>query len=382
MNNASVEHFSLSPREVLAEGMIVDKHYSIDEYQDVCQAIGFGLDSDDLQIMHAAARRFPEAFGMDAYPTVQQPLTTPSTSTLVQFLQNWLPGVVKILTAARKIDAIVGISTVGSWEDEEIVQPILENTAFAVAYGDTTNVPLMNWNLNFQARTVWRGEAGLRVGVLEERRAARQRVNSGETKRESAGLGLEITRNAIGFYGYNSGNDSTYGFLNDPALPAYNEVATGALGYTWSVKTYLEITADIRTILVQLQIQSQDTIEPGKTPITLAIATAAVGYLSVTSNYGMSVWGWIKQTYGDTVRVVSAPQLNAAHAGDNVIIGFAETVDDLSSDDRRTFIQVVPSKMQTLGVQKLAKGYEEDYSNATAGVMCKRPYAVYRAYNI
>jgi hypothetical protein len=27
---------------------------------------------------------------------------------------------------------------------------------------------------------------------------------------------------------------------------------------------------------------------------------------------------------------------------------------------------------------QLTKGYEEDYSNATAGIMCKRPWAVTR----
>jgi hypothetical protein len=31
-----------------------------------------------------------------------------------------------------------------------------------------------------------------------------------------------------------------------------------------------------------------------------------------------------------------------------------------------------------LGVEKRAKSFVEDYANATAGVMCKRPYAVVR----
>ena len=32
----------------------------------------------------------------------------------------------------------------------------------------------------------------------------------------------------IGFYGFNSGANNTYGYLNDPGLGAYVEVATGA----------------------------------------------------------------------------------------------------------------------------------------------------------
>ena len=57
-------------------------------------------------------------------------------------------------------------------------------------------------------------------------------------------------------------------------------------------------------------------------------------------------------------------------------------VDDASTDDRRTFIQVVPTKFQLNGVAQLAKGYEESYLKATAGVMVKRPYAVYRVTGI
>ncbi len=111
--------------------------------------------------------------------------------------------------------------------------------------------------------------------------------------------------------------------------------------------------------------------------MVLALPTDAVDYLTVTSDFGISVRDWLTQTY-KKVRIVSAPQLNNANGGANVFYLFAESVNDLSTDDGRTFIQLVPAKFQVLGVQQLNKGYEEDYSNATAGVMVKRPYAVTR----
>lgn len=353
--------------------IMLTEHFDVEDFRSL-KKIGIGLDSH----MVADMLRYNAQFGMDS---IQQPLTTPTIPTLVQFLQNWLPGFVKVIFAARKIDEIAGVSTVGSWEDEEIVQPILENVATAVPYGDTTNVPLSNWNLNYNTRNVIRFESGMRVGNLEEARAARQRVNSGETKRESAGLALEIQRNQVGFYGYNSGNNNTYGLLNDPGLPAYIQVASGVGGYHWSQKTFLEICLDIRTAVVALRTQSQDTIDPETVNLTLAVATNAVDYLTTVTDFGISVRDWLKQTY-PRIRVVSAPQLNAANASDGVFYLFADSVNDLSTDDGRTFIQVVPAKFQVLGVQKLVKGYEEDYSNATAGIMCKRPYAVVRYYNI
>lgn len=367
---------SIMPRNVAMDGLDMNVHYSPQSLLRVAEDNGIFVPD------FVAHQMFEIAHAMDTYPTIQQPLTTPSVTTLVQFLQNWLPGLVKILTAARKADELLGVMTVGSWEDEEVVQPILENTGVAVPYNDGTNVPLANWNLNYAYRTVIRFEEGIRVTRLEEARAARQQVNSAEMKRESAVLNLEIQRNAVAFYGYNSGNNSTYGFLNELGLPAYVEVASNGTTTNWSGKTFLEICADIRTALQTLRTNSQDTIEPGKTPITLGIATAVVDYLSTTSDYGISVWGWLKETYGESIRVVSAPQLNSAYSSDNVFYAFAETVADLSSDDRRTFIQVVPAKFQSLGVEQMAKGFEEDYANATAGCMLKRPYAVVRFYGI
>lgn len=228
--------------------------------------------------------------------------------------------------------------------------------------------------MSFERRTVVRFEEGLRVGNLEEARSAAVRVNSAATKRDSAGLALEIQRNLIGFNGYNSGNGRTYGLLNDPGLPAYVNVA----GAVWASKTFLEITADLRTAIAALRTQSKDTIDPETTPMTLALPTNAVDRLSVTSDFGISVRDWLTKSYPN-IRVVSAPQLNTANGGVGVFYLYAESVSDAtSSDDGRTFVQIVPSKFQVVGVQKMAKGYVEDYSNATAGVMCKRPYAVVR----
>jgi len=309
----------------------------------------------------------------------QADVTSPSMTTPVQFLQNWLPGFVKVITAARKIDDLVGITTTGSWEDEEIVQGILEPIGNALPYGDYTNVPLASWNTNFVRRTVIRFEKGIKVGMLEEARAARIRVSTSAEKRASAALSLEIQRNLVGFNGYNGGNNLTYGFLNDPSLPAYVTVAaTGTGGSTlWSSKTFLQIVADIRVAAAQLQTQSQDTINPEDAELTLALPTDSYQYLSVTSDFGISVRDWLNKTYAK-LRVISAPQLNYANGGANVFYLYAEHVEDGASDDSRTWVQVVPAKFQALGVEKQAKAYVEDYSNATAGVMLKRPFAVVR----
>ena len=363
--NKSIERSSLSPRQVGAVKMTEDDVRDYAALGDL--GINFGA-----QNIKAMAN-----FAMDAGN--QADVSAPSITTPVQFLQNWLPGFVKVITAARKIDELVGISTTGSWEDQEIVQGLLEPIGNAVPYGDYTNVPLASWNTNFVRRTVIRFEKGIKVGMLEEARAARIRISSSAEKRASAALALEIQRNLVGFYGFNSGNNLTYGFLNDPGLPAYVTVAASGTGSStlWSSKTFLQIVADIRVAAAQLQNQSQDTINPEDAELTLALPTISYQYLSVTSDFGISVRDWLNKTY-PKLRVISAPQLNAANGSANVFYLYAESVEDGASDDSRTWVQVVPAKFQALGVEKQAKAYEEDYANATAGCLLKRPYAVVR----
>jgi hypothetical protein len=326
--------------------------------------LGIGISMPMLQRM---------ASGMDA---IEPTVTTGSIPTPIQFLQNWLPGFVNIITAARKIDELVGITGSGSWEDEEVVQGVMELTGTSVPYGDLTNIPFSSWNANYERRTVVRFEEGMQVGRLEEARSARAKIDSSGSKREAAALALEIQRNRVGFYGFNNGLGRTYGFLNDPALPAYSNLPTGG----WATATYLQITGDIRSMFAALRSQSQDVIDPKNVDTTLALATDVVDFLSVTSEFGNSVQEWLTATY-PRCRVVSAPELNDANGGANVGYLYAENVQDQSSDDGRVFIQIVPTKFQVLGVEQTAKGYIEDYSNATAGIMAKRPYAIVRRSN-
>lgn len=339
--------------------------------------IGINFNPAHIAEMAARAARETTGTGMDVdlnpLNVTQASITTP-----VQFLQAWLPGFVQDVTAARRIDELVGVVTQGSWEDEEIVQGVMELVGNAVPYGDYTDVPLSSWNVNYERRTVVRFEEGIMVGRLEEARAAAIRANSAEGKRSAASRALEITRNDIGFFGYNAGANRTYGFLNDPQLPAYVDVAGPAIGdQVWSGKTFLEIVTDLLTAYAQLRNQSQEVVDPKRDPITLAIATDSVDFLSRVSDFGISVHQWIRENYPNT-RVVSAPELTGANGTESVFYMYAESVPDSGTDDSRTFIQVVPQRFMTLGVDQRAKDYVEDYSNATAGIMVKRPYAVVR----
>lgn len=271
-------------------------------------------------------KEYFRAYGFDAaLPNVAM-ITTPSVSTPIQLLQYWLPEVVEVVTAARDIDNIVGRTIAGTWADEEIVQTILERTGQARPYGDDTNIPLSSWNPNFERRNIVRFEEGVEVGVLEEERAGKMRLSANE-KRTAAAESLAIEMNNIGFYGYNDGSNRTYGFLNDPNLPAYETAAQGTSGQTtWESKTFDEILADFRTVAQKLRTQTGNRFNPNRDAWVAALGTDVVQYLDIPNALGsMSIREWLSKTYPN-LRIESAIQLNGANGGANVMYAFAERI--------------------------------------------------------
>lgn len=376
-------HTSFAPRKVHAFDMSNGTGKTKLTDRAVAELAKLGIVFDHATVAKQIEILYDESgSGSRAFDSYTAPITSPSIPTPLQFLQQWLPGFVKVMTAARQIDEIIGIKTIGSWEDQEIVQGIVEPSGTALEYGDLTNIPLTDWNTNFERRTIVRGEMGINVGLLEEGRAAAMRLNSAETKRQAAAVSLEIFRNVIGFYGWQSANGNrTFGFLNDPALlPAIATTTTG-----WGSASFQAIVADIRLMIITLRTQSQNNIDPKKIDLTLVLPMTKVDLLTVVTDFGISVYDWITQTF-PKIRVVSAPELQGASGtGTDVAYLFAESIAndmDGSTDGGEVFIQMVQTKFMTLGVEKRAKVYVEDYSNATAGTMLKRPWAVVRMIGI
>lgn len=354
--------------------------YSVNSMADVAALSNYGitLNQRDIGQMYAAQQAGAAMLNGAMDSNLVAPQSVASIGTPIQFLQAWAPGFVQTITQARQIDNLIGVSTIGRWEDEEIVQGYSERAGNALPYQDNTTVPLTNWNTNFERYSIVRFEQGFMVGRLEEARAAAMNYSSAENKRMQATISLEVQRNYIGFYGYNAGNGRTYGFLNAPGLPAYVNLPNGAAGTsTWATKTTLEIIADILNALQTLRVQSGNRIDPKTRAITLAVAMSAVDYLATPTALGYSVKQWMNENYPN-VRIESAPELNAANGGANVFYLYAEEFNEESTDDGRTFSQMVPAKFITIGAMQLTKGYEEDFGNATAGVMVKRSWAVVR----
>ncbi|MBR5012414.1 MAG: DUF2184 domain-containing protein [Clostridia bacterium] len=311
------------------------------------------------------------AYATDAAPSLQ---TAPNKMTPIQFLQHWIPEMVKIVTASRDADEILGRDFAGDWADEEIVQTVIEYTGKPRVYGDKTTFNLASFNVNYETRTIVRFEQDVEVGKLEEARASKQRIDAQGTKRDAAATALAINANDIAFNGYNAGNNKTYGLLNDPSLPAYTAFAQGSAGYTtWATKTFNEIVSDIKAMMSALRVRSGNNFKPEKDESVLALSVAVVDHLQTVNMLGgTSVLDWLHKTYPGC-RVTSAVQLDGANASANVAYLFAEKI-----DGKKVIAQYMQDALRLIGVEQHAKNFLESYSNATAGVMLRIPVGLVR----
>lgn len=329
-----------------------------------------------VHIPKEAGREFAKAYGFDsaAMDVAPNMITTPSTVGPIQFYQYWLPGPVELVTTRRDIDDIIGRTQAGTWADEEIVQPIVEKLGQAQPYGDKNNIPLASWNANYERRSIVRYELGLEVGILEEEQSARVLINSADFKRRAVATALDIERNLVGFNGFNDGTNATYGLLNDPNMGAYYTVPENAAGTStkWQDKTFTEIAGDIILMVTRLQNQTGGNWMAPRDRAVLAISLQESEWLNKPNQFGKSAMQWLQETYPN-IRIVQSPFLNGANGGESVAYLIA---DELAG--QRVIDQYTQDVLRFLGIEKKAKGFVEDYANATAGVMLKLPIGLVR----
>lgn len=368
-------HSYIKPREAYAQHKKISGEFTAEKVAAYKQLSVIGIGLDKAPIMAKKYREALEAIGMDSLTTV------PSIPTDIGFLRNFLPGLVYVITQPRDADLLLGITTVGNWEDETVIQGMIEPTGDVNLYGDYSDVPLSSWNPAYEERDIVRFESGLETGHLEELRTNKAGYNSVNEKRAAVSLTLELKRDEIAFYGYNNGANRTYGMLNEPSLPAYLTLPSGG---GWDTKTFAEIQGDIIYILNALQEQSKGIIKvmgEGASEITLALPNNRINFLSATDS-GKSLRQWLAETYPN-VRTTSTSRFDSANGGANVMYAYAEEVNDgASTDNRRTFDQLVVNKLYSLGNENRLKTYVEAYSNALSGVLAKRPYAIARASGV
>ena len=317
-----------------------------------------------------------EAIGFGGFQAMDAALTGPALSgglVRTEFLQHVISGVVRTATRVRVLDEIVGITNAGQWHDEEIVLNVTTPTGKAELYGDHSNIPLASYVQDLEKRGLVRAELGFQAGKLEEARQSAAGFQAQAEKRAAVTEALEQFRETVGYFGFNGADTRVFGLLNDPNLPAYQNATVN-----WKQGTFEQITGDFVAMFERVEMRSGGRIKDD-TAMTLVLP---MGYRSALTKanpvaQGETVKEWLSANYPN-VRFVFSPEFIGANGGADAAYLFADNVDDESTATSSTFLQIVPVKYQVLGSENSIKGYLEGATNATAGVMLTRPWAVER----
>lgn len=295
---------------------------------------------------------------------------------LPEQLRTVIPGVIRQLTTPKLIDEILGMTTVGRWEDESIEWLMAEHFAKAELYGDHSNTPLATYGGGTELRGVVRFEQGFEVGLLESVRQAASGFDVNDEKRRAAIDSLDQARQDIGMFGFANPANPVYGILNEPGLAPYIELAP------FAGKTFAQLTGYYQTLFSALETQSQGRIND-TTPLTIVEPLGYRQYRYVTNptGQGETVQEWLNRNF-PTIRTIYTPEFLGANGGQNVIYMFADTVDVDDEAAGSTAEQIVPTKYQLIGTEQLLKRTVESATNATAGVVITRPWAWARGTNI
>lgn len=319
------------------------------------------------------------AIGFGGFATMDSALVGPALrggGIRREFLQHVLSGVIRTATRVRVLDEITGVVTAGNWHDETIVANVATPTGKAELYGDYTNIPLANYVPDTEERGIVRFEQGFQVGRLEEARQNAYGYDPTAEKRNAVTESLEESRERTGYFGFVSDDTRVFGLLNDPNLPAYTT------GTDWTNGDFADITGDIADMFSDLETRSGGRIVDD-TPTTMVLPTGYRRWLNISNptGQGETVKQWLDTNYPNT-RVIYSPEFVGANGGANIAMLFADNVDVEDSATSATILQIVPVRYQVLGSENGIKGYLEDATNATAGVMVARPWAVTRMTGI
>lgn len=296
------------------------------------------------------------------------------------FLRTQGEGVVLGVTAPTVIAKMTGKIQAGRWEDDSFIQAFVERTGIPVEYGDYTAGSSSNILINWAVANTVRFEIDAQVGILEQGRISRTRIDLASEKRAACAMILNQAANTVGLYGYQKGANYTYGLLTAPNLNPYMAIPDNADGSKGLVNgDWADNIAQLLTMITELVTQSSLLINPYKTKMILAVPTSQWNFLYHTNSYNISVRRWLTDNFEAGIEVIGVIQLEGADAGDDAIYLYPEIVNSAGSTAvKNTFWNIVEAEFMGVGIHVQGKNTTEYYSNCIAGVMCPYPFAVVR----
>jgi hypothetical protein len=306
---------------------------------------------------------------MDAQPPL---VTLPNASIPGFFTQLVDPEVVRILQTPNKGAEILGEQKRGTWVDQTIFIPVVENTGEVSTYGDFNTVGRSDVNEQWEQRQAYLFQTITEFGDLEIERAGAARLELVSEKQRSAAKTLDKFMDLI----YHNGvaNLMNYGLLNDPALPAALTPSTKAAGgVLWVTAggvvnaTAAEIYTDFQMLFNQLVVASGSYITQD-TAMTLVYPNTVAAALTAVNSFGITIRAFIKESFPNVEYVVDP---RYATTGGNVVQLIAKEF-----DDNKTGYCAFNEKSRDHAIVRGLSSYAQKRTAGSWGAIIRYPLAV------
>jgi hypothetical protein len=304
---------------------------------------------------------------IDAQPTL---VTAPNAGIPAFYTQLVDPEVVRILQAPNKGADILGEQKKGSWVDETIFIPVIENVGEVSSYGDFNANAKSDVNEQWEQRQAYRFQTIIEYGDLEVERASAAKLQLITEKQTSAAKTLDKFMDYT--YHFGVANLMNYGILNDPSLPAAltptTKAATGVKWVTAGVVTAKaeEIYADVQMLFTQLTSVSQSAIT-AETAMKLIYPNTVAGAMTAVNSFGITIKAFIKESFPN-IEYVTDPRY-ATVAGNVVQLVASEF------DGNKTGYCGFSEKMRDHQVVRALSSYAQKRTAGTWGAIIRYPMA-------
>lgn len=317
------------------------------------------------------------SLAMDAQPA----LVSVASSGVPAFLTTIVdPNLLRILTAKNKAAKIIGEVRKGTWLDNVVLFPLVEQTGEVSSYGDHSNNGQAGINTNFPQRESYSYQVITEYGDKQMEQAGLAKIGWAAEVKEAAVSILNKFQNLTYFYGV--AGLQNYGLLNDPSLSAAIAPAVKAAGGikwlngTVPNATANEVYADFQALFGQLVSQSSGNIDQ-ETPMVLAMSPKSAVALTSTNQYNVNVGDLLKKNFPN-LRIETAIQYGAltsqnpqGSALGEIVQLIAETV-----EGQETAYCAFNEKLRAFPLKRDLSSWQQKMMQGSFGAVIRQPFAI------
>lgn len=225
------------------------------------------------------------------------------------------PQIYHIVFAPNNITQAITEERRGTWLDDTILFPQVENGGEVSSYDDYSDSGITTVNADWPMRQQYVFQINKILGEREIGRAGAARINLVAEKDRSAALIMSKFENLV--YAFGVSGLYNYGILNDPLLGASltPSTKTDTAGTAWMntstgvIANPNEIYNDIQFAVATLITNTQGLVD-AQSKLTFVAHPGTIATINATNSFGLNVYDMVKKNYPN-MRIVPAVQYGA-----------------------------------------------------------------------